>query len=493
MSRIFIPNCPFRLSFVEFEMTQRRGVCLNFAKIILNIIVFIFVSNIIFAQEKSPARYGIYDTDLLPPSFFKSNREKMMKAIGDSAVAIFYSASERTRNGDVEYKYRQNDDFFYLTGCNEANSLLILVPKGMMVVDSSGVHRAKEIPFVMPRDPFRESWTGKRLGPDGAAALLGFESAFTNKEFKKYFLLALNSSKVAYIPIPGEGMEGDIVEYINEIKKEESAYHGRIEFRDPTPIIHEMRAIKSPEEISVMEKAAEISANAHKAVIKACKPGMFEYQLQAIFESSCEMQGAEYMAYPCIDGSGENSVILHYESNRKQLKDNEVVLMDCGCEYHNYASDITRTIPVNGKFSDAQLEIYNIVLAAHDSAISIIRPGVSYYSISLKAIDVIQTGLLKLGIIKDRSDYTKFFNHGIGHAVGLDVHDVSSLGALQPGEIGTVEPGIYIPANSAGVDPKYWNIGIRIEDDILVTESGHKIISSSVPVNPKEIEKLMKR
>lgn len=492
MGNIFIPNSFPTLPFPEREMGNSRRTRLSCATTIVSLIALIFFCDISLAQEKPSAQYGIYDTDLLPSSFFKSNREKMMKAIGDTAVAIFYSASEHTRNGDVQYKYRQNDDFFYLTGCNEPNSLLILAPKGMLVVDSSGVHRAKEILFVMPRDPSRESWTGKRLGPEGAENLLGFEIALTNKEFKKYLLQSLNLSKVVYVPIPSEGTEGDIVDYINEIKKVESENHGRIEFRDPTPTIREMREVKSPEEISVMEKAAEISANAHKAVIKACKPGMFEYQLQAIFEFNCEMQGAEYMAYPCIDGSGENSVILHYESNRKQLKDNDVVLMDCACEYHNYASDITRTIPVNGKFSDAQLEIYNIVLAAHDSAISLIKPGVSYYTVTLKAVDIIQAGLLKLGIIKDKNEYAKFFNHGLGHPVGLDVHDVSTGGNLRSGEVWTVEPGIYIPANSPGVAPKYWNIGVRIEDDILVNESGHKVISSSVPVDPKEIERLMK-
>ncbi len=447
-----------------------------------------------YSQEKTYPEYGIYDTDLLPSSFFKSNREKLMKSIGDSAVAIFYAGSERIRNNDVQYKYRQGDDFFYLTGCSEPNSLLILAPKGIMVVDSTGVHRTKEVLFVMPRDPSRESWTGKRLGPQGAKEALGFDAALPNKEFKKYFLQSLNVVKVTYIPLPSEGMEGNILEFINEIKKAELQYNSRVEFRDPTPLVREMRQVKSPEELAVIERAAQISANAHRAVIIACKPGMYEYQLQAIFEYSSEMQGAEYVAYPCIDGSGENSTIFHYETNRRQMKDGDVVVMDCGCEYHNYASDITRTIPVSGKFSQPQLEIYNIVLAAHDSAVSAMRPRVNYYmTVSQKAVKVIQDGLLRLGIIKDKDEYGKFFNHGLGHPLGLDVHDVWTNGVLRSGEVWTVEPGIYIPANSPGVDPKYWNIGIRIEDDILITDDGHKNITDSVPVEPKEIEKLMKK
>ncbi len=453
-----------------------------------------FLCSAVIAQENIHPEHGIYDADLLPAAFYKSNRERLMKSIGDTAVAVLYAAGEHTRNGDAQYRYRQNDDLLYLSGCNEPNSILILAPAGITLDDSGGARRVRELLFLMPRDPSRETWTGKRLGVEGARRVLGFEAALANTELEKYLYRLLRTAKVAYVPLRPDGIEGDIKTYFDKISEAEFSLGARVEFRDPSALLSRMRQVKSPEELTLMRKAARISAGAHAEAIKSCRHGLYEYHLQSLFENACTMMGAEDMAFPCICGSGENSTILHYEANRKQLRDGELVLMDCGCEYHNYASDITRTIPVNGHFSKPQLEIYSIVLAAHDSAIAAIRPNISYNdSVTPKAVKVIQDGLLQLGIIKDRDDYRRFFNHGLGHPVGLDVHDVMTDDLLEPGEVWTVEPGIYIPANTPGVDAKYWNIGIRIEDDVLITECGSEVISSSVPVEPAAIEKLMER
>lgn len=489
MSRRLRDSCYTRSIFAGRRQIIRR--------ILIPLLFFVFTivpPKTGTGQEKAYPEYGIYDTDLLPPSFYKLNRERFMRFIGDTSVAVFVAASEHTRNADETYRYRQNDNFFHLTGCNEPNSLLLLVPAGITVTDSSGSRRVREILFVMPRDPKQETWTGKRLGTEGAVSALGFESALPNTEFKSYLLAAFTGAKTAYVPLKPEGIEGTVREFISQIDDAEALFGSWLEFRDPNHILSVMRMVKSPEELAVMKTAAGISAGAIEETIKRCKPGMYEYQLASIFDYTCGAAGAEDLAFATICGSGENSTILHYESNRKRLQDGDVVVMDCGCEYHNYASDITRTFPVNGRFSEAQLEIYSIVLAAHDSAIAAMRPGTKYYStVGAKGLDAIKSGLLKIGIIKTPEEYGKYSIHSIGHPVGLDVHDVMTDDSLTTGEIWTVEPGIYIPANTPGVDPKYWNIGIRIEDDVLITESGHEVITAAVPVKPDAIERLMKR
>ncbi len=460
--------------------------------IVLLLVITPLLCSAVYGQDGPYPEYGIYEPDLLPTSFYKSNRETLMKSIGDTAIAVFSAASRHTRNGDMQYRYRQNDNFFYLTGCSEPNSFLILAPGGIMLHDSAGNRRVREILFVMPRDPKAETWTGRRLGVEGARKALGIEAALTNSEFGKYLSNSLKTAQVAYVPPQPDGDEGQAKAFADTLSQAESQFRDKVDFRDPSYLLTKMRRVKSPEELVLMKTAARMSAIAHGEIMKGCMAGMYEFQLQAIFEHACRMVGAEYMAYPCICGSGENSTILHYDANRRQLRDGDVIVLDCGCEYHNYASDITRTIPAGGRFTQPQLEIYRIVLAAHDSAIAAIRAGASFYNtVTPKAAGIIQDGLLSLGIIRDRADFKKFFNHGLGHPVGLDVHDVMADDLLSPGEVWTVEPGIYIPANTPGVDPKYWNIGIRIEDEVLVTETGNEVISAFVPVDPLAIEKLM--
>ncbi|TLY31708.1 MAG: M24 family metallopeptidase [Ignavibacteria bacterium] len=448
-----------------------------------------------FSQATGYPEYGLYDTDLLPPSFFKANREKLLRAIGDSALAVFYSAPEHTRINDTEFKYRQDNDFFYLTGCNQPNSLLLLSSRPFEVSDTSGKHSVREILFVEERNPARETWTGRQLGPYGAITVLGFESALPNSVIEKTLGKIIPNTKEAYFPLEPSQAEGKLAEFVRTVENYERLlqHWGRVGIRNPVPLVRQMREVKSPEELRLIRRAVDISMDGHRQMLKSCKPGMYEYQLQALFEYVTVSQGAEYMAYPCIVGSNENSVILHYESNRRRLGAGEVIVADCGAEYHNYASDITRTIPVGGKFTAPQRQIYDIVLSAQEKSMDLMKPGVNYYAIvNKKAIDVVRDGLLKLGIIKDSADYRKYFMHGVGHPVGLDVHDVSLTGVLKAGEVWTVEPGIYIPAHSEGVDPKYWNIGVRLEDDVLVTENGYELLTKDLPRDPDAVERLMK-
>jgi Xaa-Pro aminopeptidase len=448
-----------------------------------------------FAQGTTYSEYGLYDTDAPPPSFFKANREKMLRAIGDTAIAVFYSAPEHTRINDTEFKYRQDNDFFYLTGCNQPNSLLLLSSKPFEVTDTSGKHSVHEVLFVDERNPAQETWTGRQLGPYGAIHALGFESALPNSDVEKTLGKIVFSAKDAYFPMEPPQAEGKLAEFARTVGTYERTlqHWGRVGIRNPIPLVRQMREVKSPEELRLIKRAVDISLDGHRQMMKSCKPGMYEYQLQAVFEYVTGSQGAEYMAYPCIVGSNENSVILHYESNRRRLGAGEVIVADCGAEYHNYASDITRTIPVGGKFTPAQRQIYDLVLNAQNKAMDLMKPGVNYYAVvNMKAIEVIRGGLLKLGIIKDSAGYRKYFMHGVGHPVGLDVHDVSVTGVLKAGEVWTVEPGIYIPAHSEGVDPKYWNIGVRLEDDVLVTENGYELLSKDLPRDPDAVERLMK-
>ena len=452
------------------------------------------------------------DLDLLPPSFFKSNREQFMKEIGNEAVAIFYSNSLKTRSNDVEYRFKQDNNFFYLTGLNEPDAVLVLIPSGIsrsvlkLASRATGKYydltldtiksdfKIREILFIKERDSLREVWTGRTLGTKGAVEKLGFQFALPIDEFKSVIrgIIFSSRAKTVYFPYPFDCQEGILKEIVEVIKSVVNSQRSRVQFADPTPILARMRMIKKPEEIELIKKAVSITTKAHKQVMMSCEPGMYEYELQAVAEYIFTKLGAEYPAFPSIVGSGENSVILHYSSNRKKINDGDLIVVDIGAEYHNYCADVTRTIPANGRFSPEQREIYEIVLKAQEETIKLVRPGVSFIDLQFKARDVIAEGLIKLGIIKDKSDVTKYFMHGVTHHLGLDVHDIGIPGNLEPGMVITIEPGIYIPAGS-DCDPKYCNIGVRIEDDVLVTKDGYVVLSADAPKTIEEIERLMKR
>jgi len=465
-------------------------------KIVLMVVcLFSFAS----AQQDSLLKYLQYDADFISPAVYKARRDSVLKMIGQDAAAVFYSAPERMRNGDVDFLYRQADNFYYLTGFTEANAMLILSPKGIRVMtpDSTTV-TANEILFVESRNPLAEAWTGRRLGTYGGMKILGVQAALTNDKFKSTFQQTL-FSKIKYLyvqPITSDvaGKLKELLAPIQSYVDNAKRYNSKIEMRDPNAMVHTMRIIKTAEEIEMLKKASEISVAAHNQAMMSVEPGMYEYELQALYEYAFLRQGAEYYGYPCINGSAENSVVLHYNTNRKKINSGDLVLSDCAAEYHGYSSDVTRTYPANGKFTKEQKEIYQIVLNTQKSAIAKITPGVSWMEVSVVADSIIENGLFTLGIIKEKDgkQFRKFFNHGLGHPVGLNVHDVGQ-NMLASGMLYTVEPGIYIPETSEGVEKKYFNIGVRIEDVILVTDNGNKNLSDGVPREINEIESLMKK
>ncbi|CUT02146.1 aminopeptidase P N-terminal domain-containing protein [Candidatus Chrysopegis kryptomonas] len=468
----------------------------------LKIIFLVLISIPIFAQ----------DLDLLPISFFKSNRESLMSAIGNDAIAIFYSNSLKTRSNDVEYRFKQDNNFYYLTGLEEPDAVLVLVPAGFspsilkLAGKATGKYyditldtvksdlKIREVLFLKERDSLREVWTGRTLGTKGATEKLGFQLALPIDEFKTLIrtIIFASRAKTIYFPYPTGCYEGNVKEVIETLESILNSQRSRLQFSDPTPILARMRMIKKPEEIELIKKAVNITVKAHRQIMMSCEPGMYEYEIQALAEYVFTKLGSEYPAFPSIIGSGENSVILHYSSNRKKIKDGDLIVVDIGAEYHNYCADVTRTIPANGKFTQEQREIYEIVLKAQEETIKMVRPGASFIDLQLKAREVIADGLLKLGVIKDKNEVGKYFMHGVTHHLGLDVHDVGIPGNLEPNMVITIEPGIYIPAGS-DCDPKYWNIGVRIEDDVLVTDKGCVVLSSDAPKTIEEIERLMKR
>lgn len=476
-----------------------------FDKNIMKKILFVFSIGITafvalgVMPPNNDVKYVQYDTDVISPVTYKARRDSVMKMIGNDAVALFYSGPKRMRNGDVNFHFRQADNFYYLTGFTEPNAALMMSGKGLKITEGDSIITVKEILFVQPRSKHAETWTGRRYGTEGATQLLGIEHAVTNDKFKTMFgqLLYLAETKYLYAQPITSDIEGELKEllhplqqWIDNVKQRNST----VELRDPNAIVHTMRIIKDKEEIAMLRKATEISVLAHNQAMMSIEPGMFEYEVQAVYEYVFKKMGAEYYGYPCINGAGENSVILHYNTNRKKINNGDLVLSDCAAEYRGYTSDVTRTYPANGKFTREQKEIYQIVLNAQKAAIAAMKPGVEWFSIVAVADSVIEEGLFTLGIVKEKGkqQFKKFFMHGLGHPVGLNVHDVGQK-ILVPGMLYTVEPGIYIAEGSEGVEPQYYNIGVRIEDVILVTETGNENLSVGAPREIAEIEALMRK
>jgi Xaa-Pro aminopeptidase len=434
-----------------------------------------------------------YPNDYLSPEFHAGRREAFRAQMPNNSVALFFASQVRVRNNDVDYMYAQSKNFYYLTGLEEPNSLLLLFKNPVTILGKTGT----EFLFVQPRNPQREMWTGKILGVEGVKARYKFENVFLHEQFdaKTIDYTSVDSvltlfrneqiiSKFNRIQDPLSRMAEITDSMITTLKKP-------LAQRTTTGILQRLRGIKQPEEIAIMEKVVAMSVAGHNEVMKATKPGMTEYQAQAIIEYMFKKNGSEFVGYPSINGSGENTCILHYETNQRLMKSGDLLLSDCAAEYHGYSADVTRTIPVNGKFSPEQKIIYELVLEAQDSAFAECKPGGNLGNVHGTAARVIARGLMKLGIIKSEAEARTYFPHGTSHHLGLDVHDMG-LRNLDPGACFTVEPGIYIPPNSK-CDPKWWNIGVRIEDDILITANGYRNLSEGAPRTVAEIEKMAKQ
>jgi Xaa-Pro aminopeptidase len=433
-----------------------------------------------------------YPNDYLSPAFHAGRRAAYKELMPKNSVAIFFASQVRQRNNDVDFMYAQSKNFYYLTGLEEPNALLLLFKEPVTILDKTGT----EFIFVQQRNPQQESWTGKIFGAEGVKERFQIENVFTNDKFKpntldiSKFDSVLTLFRNEGILLKNKGR--DDLSRMAEIVDSSITASKKPLSRSASTIIVKLRGTKQPEEIAILEKVVAMSVQGHNETMKAVKPGMTEYQSQAIMEYFFKKNGSEFVGYPSINASGDNACILHYETNQRLMKDGDLLLSDCAAEYHGYSADVTRTIPVNGKFSPEQKLIYELVLEAQDSAFLMCKIGNPLSAVHAAAARTITRGLKKLGIISTDAEMRNYFFHGTSHFLGLDVHDMGTRGPMEEGACFTVEPGIYIAAGSK-CDKKWWGIGVRIEDDILLTKDGFKNLSAGSPRTVAEIEKMMKQ
>lgn len=428
---------------------------------------------------------------------FARRRKRLMDLMNEGGIAILPSAPVRLRNRDVEYPYRQDSDFYYLTGFPEPEAVAVLVPERP---------QGEYLLFCRERDPKQETWTGSRAGLEGACEIYGADDAFPIGDLDDILPgLIENRERVYYTMGADPAFDQRVVKWVGMVRERVRAgIRAPAEFVSLQHYLHEMRLVKSPAEIRVMRKAAMITAAGHRRAMRVCRPGMTEYQLESELVHEFMQHGARSPAYPPIVGGGANACVLHYTKNCDELKDGDLVLIDAGAEYECYASDVTRTLPVNGRFSKPQRQVYEIVLAAQRAAIAAVRPGKRWIDPHQAAIRVLTEGLVELGILKGRPSklvkeeaYAQFYMHRTGHWLGMDVHDVGEYKVdgewrtLEPGMVLTVEPGLYFKPGTRGLAKRWWGIGVRIEDDVLVTETGCEVLSSEAPKEPDIIERLM--
>lgn len=432
---------------------------------------------------------------MIPLSEYQARRQELGDAMPQNSVCVVAAATEVTRSRDTEYQFRQDSDFWYLTGFNEPDSWLVISNKNQLQVTL----------FCRPKDNLAEIWQGRRLGVEQAIDKLGVEQAHSIEELEDTLPDLLEGHDQVYFSlgdkiIQDEVMLSAIKELRDAPKQSRNAPDTVVDLR---PLLHEMRLIKRPLEIAVMQKAADISCRAHERAMRFAGENKFEYQLEAELHHEFAMAGARAPAYGTIVGSGNNACILHYTENSSPLKNGDLVLIDAGAELDGYASDITRTFPVSGKFSEEQSLLYDLVLKAQLESMELLIPGNTLKQATDKAIEVLTQGLLDLDILKgnlqdniEAGAYKTYFMHGLGHWLGLDVHDVGDYKIdgkdrlLKPGMVLTVEPGLYI-APDAECDAKWCGIGIRIEDNVLITETGHQVLTEALVKTQSDIENLM--
>ena len=428
---------------------------------------------------------------------FARRRKTLMSMMEPNSIAIVPSAVEKQRSRDTDFPFRQDNDFFYLTGFDEPEAVLVLLPAR---------EHGEYVLFCRERDPEKEIWDGYRAGPEGACEHFGADDAFPICDIDEILPgLIEGRERVYYAMGKDPGFDQHVMEWVNTIRaKVRSGATPPGEFLDLDHFLHDMRLYKSAAEIRLMKQAGEISAQAHVRAMQSCEPGMYEYQLEAEIQHACAMEGGRFAAYTPIVGGGKNGCILHYVENSQKLKDGDLVLIDAGCEYEKYASDITRTFPVNGVFSPEQKAVYNVVLAAQQAAFDCLKVGNHWNEPHDASVRVITEGLVELGLLEgdvddliEKEAFKTFYMHRIGHWLGMDVHDVGDYKVggewrvLEAGMVMTVEPGIYIAPDCETVAKKWRGIGIRIEDDVVITKEGYEVLTSSVPKTVEEIEAIM--
>lgn len=425
---------------------------------------------------------------------YRRRRRSLMRTMGDQAIAVLPAATVSYRNRDTEYPYRQDSNFHYLTGFDEPDALVVLIP---------GRKAGEFILFCRERDPHQETWHGRRLGVDAAPEALGADDAFPIGDVDDILPGLLEGRRHVYHTLgKDQRFDAQLLQWLGRARS------GRAAGADPDSFIsldfhlHEMRLFKSRQELALMRRAGAISAAAHARAMRACKPGLMEYELEAELVHEYRKSDACHAFLPIV-GGGENGCILHYIENSRELADGDLVLIDSGAEYRGYAGDITRTFPVNGRFSEAQREVYEIVLAAQRAAIEQVKPGNHWNDPHDAAVRELTRGLRSLGILKGNlkrlirdEAYRPWYMHRTGHWLGRDVHDVGEYRIdgewrlLEPGMVLTIEPGLYLGTQRA-VPRRFRNIGIRIEDDVAVTRKGHEVLTGGVVKEPQDIEALM--
>ncbi len=439
---------------------------------------------------------------------FAARRQNLIAQLPAGSVALIASGAEQIRNRDVDFPFRAESDFLYLTGFTEPDCVLVLIHQSVLEGSeyANGCHQAWL--FLRPKDPLQETWQGRRLGVEAAPQTLAINQAWSIDELDDIAPKFLSQAHQVYFSF-GQLKDWSVklADWLNGLKAQvRKGVAVPTGLCDLDSVLHEQRLIKSAQEIELMRQAAQISVQGHIAAMRATRPGAYEYQVQSALEHAFKMAGSERVAFNTIAAAGDNACILHYTENNAPLKDGDLILLDAGAEWQGYAGDISHTFPINGRFSPAQKQLYELVLAAQQAAIAAVKPGNVYDAMHQASSRVITAGLVQLGIlqgevetlVKDEA-YKRFFMHGTGHWLGLDVHDVGRYKidgqwrTLKPGMVVTIEPGLYIPLDAEGVDAQWRGIGIRIEDDVLVTQSGHEVLTLGLPRRVEEIEQWMQQ
>ena len=434
--------------------------------------------------------------DYLSKEFHASRRDSLRSKMPANSVVAVFAYPTRTFSNDVEYIYHPNPDLYYFTGYREPHAVLFIFKEPQR--DNSG-DSYTELFFVQEKNPSAEQWTGIRMGKSGVEEKLGLKKVYNGREFNQFNIDFSKFDKILFDAFPDDVAnhydKADLFDLIDQFKskaaiKEDYKKDKRFSNVLYRQLTGQLREIKTEEEMDLLRKAVEISCIGQIEVMKAARADMSEREIQGLHEYVHKKYGAEHVGYPSIVGAGNNGCVLHYIENNKLNAGNQLLLMDVGAEYHGYTADVTRTIPANGKFSAEQRVIYDLVYEAQEAAFKLSRQGVTWQELDRVSRDVIASGLLKLGIIKDKKEAGKYYPHGLGHHIGLDVHDRSFSQKMKKGMVITIEPGIYIPENSP-CDKKWWGIAVRIEDDLLIRENDYELLSSMAPRKAEEIEKMM--
>ncbi len=426
---------------------------------------------------------------------FEPRRQHLMEAMED-AVAIFFAAPETLRNNDVVHAYRQDSDFYYLTGFEEMESVLVFTPH----------HKTERVTlFLRVRDPEREIWDGARLGVDEAPTALKIDAAYPIEDLARRLPDLLIGATRLFHTLGDPDRDRTVLDAMQKAKRARRQGHATVrDILDPAPLLHEMRLIKSADEIAAMRASAQLAARGHRIAMESSRPGLNEYHLEAVIEHEWRMNGSRRNAYGSIVGSGKNACILHYHENNCLMQDGDLVLIDAGCELDYQASDITRTWPVNGRFTDAQRAVYQVVLDAQEAAIAACVVGRSFHDVHDIALRVLVEGMCKLELLEgtpeaclEDESYKRYYMHKTSHWIGMDVHDVGayykcgSSRPLEPGMVLTVEPGLYIAPDDTQAPEALRGIGIRIEDDVLVTDGAPDVLSADAPKTVAALEAII--